>query len=242
MSEESFFRGCLMDLREKTKGFPVPVNRITELYIAQNNVDAMWTDHTHHPMDDLFTINPVKQNPRQERILQAARQVPQPPFNRGDFGEALEKAFAPTAPKPVPQPAPKPVSNVNRRDMEEVISKALSSAAHPPPTPPHPPVSKRPSKGVKVPPPPVSQRPSRGATALPPAPPIQVHYPGGGTVLFNIRPGQNDPALQQTSDKRAKNLIPTDLKCPKCGFQAKSYASIKKSHEPWLWAKQKNDM
>ena len=111
--------------------------------------------------------------------------------------------------------------------MEEVISKALSSTAHPPPTPPHPPVSKRPSRGVKAPPPPVSQKPSRGATALPPAPPIQVHYPGGGTVLFNIRPGQNDPALQQSSDKQAKNPIPTDLKCPKCGFQAKSYASIK---------------
>ena len=81
-----------------------------------------------------------------------------------------------------------------------------------PPTPPPPPISKRPSRAVMAPPPPpVKKRPSRGATALPAAPPIQVHY-HDRTVLFMIRPGQNDPALQESSDKRAKTSIPTDLK------------------------------
>ena len=51
---------------------------------------------------DVFSVKPVKQNLRKAKNLQAARQVPQPIFNRGDFEYTLQKAFAPTAPARVP--------------------------------------------------------------------------------------------------------------------------------------------
>ena len=47
-----------------------------------------------------------------------------------------------------------------------------------------------------------------------------------GRMLFNIKPSQNDPALKK-SDKRTYSTIPSDHKCEKCGFQGKSYDSIK---------------
>ena len=86
-------------------------------------------------MDDLFSIKPVKQNPRQAKNLQAARQVPQPIFNRGDFEDTLQKAFAPTVPARVPPTPPsRPISKRHNRGAAAV--PVAPTAPAPPPAVP----------------------------------------------------------------------------------------------------------
>ena len=112
-------------------------------------------------MDDLFSIKPVKQNPRQAKNLQAARQVPQPIFNRGDFEYTLQKAFAPTAPARVPPTPPSlPISKRHNRGAAAAPAAPIAPTAPAPP----PPVTILSSFQLK------SQ---------------------DGTVTFNVRPGQN---------------------------------------------------
>ena len=112
-------------------------------------------------MDDLFSIKPVKQNPRQAKNLQAARQVPQPIFNRGDFEYTLQKAFAPTAPARVPPTPPSlPISKNHNRGAAAAAAAPIAPTAPAPP----PPVTILSSFQLK------SQ---------------------DGTVTFNVRPGQN---------------------------------------------------
>ena len=77
ISQDSFFRGGLSDLREKTMGFPVPLNRVTALDISKMNKEIGLVDHTHHPMSDLFSVNPPKPNPKPQmsskKMLEAAK-------------------------------------------------------------------------------------------------------------------------------------------------------------------------
>ena len=131
ISEDSYYRGCLSGLREKTKGAPIPLKSSQD---PGKILTALGLQgHNHNPWawgwQDLNPPPAPKPGPKALPAEQIAKEA------------GL-------------------VRRVSRKDLEEAVRLALPApTAHSPPTPPSLPPSKRSSRGAAaapVPPPPTS--------------------------------------------------------------------------------------